>query len=29
MVGHSESLTHINHPLKMIRPAIYQKPPGS
>lgn len=29
MVGHSESLTHIKHPLKMVRPAIYQKPNGS
>ncbi len=29
MVGHSESLTHINHPLKMVRPAIYQKPLAS
>ncbi len=25
-VGHSESLTHISHPLRMLRPAIYQKP---
>mgnify|MGYP001548968392 FL=1 len=28
-VGHSESLTHIRHDLRMIRPAIYQKPFGS
>lgn len=28
-VGHSESLTHISHRLRMIRPAIYQKPSGS
>ncbi len=27
MVGHSESLTGINHGLKMIRPATYQNPP--
>lgn len=26
MVGHSESLTGINHGLKMIRPATYQNP---
>ena len=25
-VGHSESLAHINHPLRLIRPAIYQQP---
>lgn len=29
MVGHSESLTHLRHPLRSIRPAIYQKPFGS
>ncbi|MBI5766908.1 MAG: protein-glutamate O-methyltransferase [Verrucomicrobia bacterium] len=29
LVGHSESLTHIRHGLRMVRPAIYQKPPGS
>jgi chemotaxis protein methyltransferase CheR len=29
MVGHSESLTHITHKLRLIRPAIYQKPLGS
>ena len=28
-VGHSESLTHINHPLRLIRPAIYQQPVGT
>lgn len=28
MVGHSESLTAIKHPLKMIRPATYQAPGG-
>jgi chemotaxis protein methyltransferase CheR len=26
MVGHSESLTNIQHPLKMIRPATYRAP---
>ena len=26
LVGHSESLTGINHGLKLIRPATYQKP---
>jgi chemotaxis protein methyltransferase CheR len=25
-VGHSESLTHLQHPLQVIRPAIYRKP---
>ena len=29
LVGHSESLSHIKHPLRMVRPATYQKPPGS
>ncbi len=29
MVGHSESLTHLRHPLQVIRPAVYQKPFGS
>jgi len=28
-VGHSESLTHIRHDLRIIRPAVYQKPVGS
>jgi chemotaxis protein methyltransferase CheR len=28
-VGHSESLTHINHDLTLIRPATYQKPLGA
>ncbi|MEO5958190.1 MAG: protein-glutamate O-methyltransferase CheR [Opitutaceae bacterium] len=28
-VGHSESLTHLRHPLQTIQPAIYQKPFGS
>ncbi|HVS51309.1 MAG TPA: protein-glutamate O-methyltransferase CheR [Opitutaceae bacterium] len=28
-VGHSESLTHLRHPLQSLRPAIYQKPFGS
>ncbi|PAW67726.1 MAG: chemotaxis protein CheR [Opitutia bacterium Tous-C1TDCM] len=28
-VGHSESLTHLTHGLRVIRPAIYQKPFGS
>lgn len=28
-VGHSESLTHLPHTLRPIRPAIYQKPFGS
>jgi chemotaxis protein methyltransferase CheR len=26
LVGHSESLSHIRHPLRMLRPATYQKP---
>jgi chemotaxis protein methyltransferase CheR len=26
MIGHAESLTSINHNLKMVKPAIYQKP---
>lgn len=26
LVGHSESLTAIKHPLNMVRPAIYRKP---
>ena len=25
-VGHSESLTHLQHGLKVLRPAVYQKP---
>ena len=25
-VGHSESLTGIRHPLKTVKPAIYQRP---
>jgi chemotaxis protein methyltransferase CheR len=29
MVGHSESLTHLRHALKAVRPAIYRKPFGS
>ena len=29
MVGHSESLTHLRHNLRALRPAIYQKPFGS
>lgn len=29
MVGHSESLTHLRHTLRAVRPAIYQKPFGS
>ena len=29
LVGHSESLTHIAHGLRVVRPATYQKPPGS
>jgi len=28
-VGHSESLTHLRHPLTPVRPAVYQKPFGS
>jgi chemotaxis protein methyltransferase CheR len=28
-VGHSESLTHLDHPLQLLQPAIYQKPFGS
>lgn len=28
-VGHSESLTHIDHPLRLVRPATYQKPAGA
>ncbi len=28
-VGHSESLTHLTHGLRVVRPAIYQKPFGS
>jgi chemotaxis protein methyltransferase CheR len=28
-VGHSESLTHLRHTLRAVRPAIYQKPFGS
>ena len=27
-VGHSESLTGIRHPLKTVKPAIYQRPPA-
>jgi len=26
LVGHSESLSHIRHPLRMLHPATYQKP---
>ena len=29
LVGHSESLSHIRHSLRMLRPATYQKPFGS
>jgi len=25
MIGHSESLTGIKHPLKSVKPAIYRK----
>jgi chemotaxis protein methyltransferase CheR len=25
-VGHSEGLNGINHPLRFVRPAVYQKP---
>ena len=25
-VGHSESLSGVRHPLKLVRPAIYLKP---
>jgi chemotaxis protein methyltransferase CheR len=28
-VGHSESLTHLRHGLKAVRPAVYRKPPGT
>jgi len=27
MVGHSESLSAIKHPLQLIQPAVYLKPP--
>jgi len=27
-VGHSESLSGVKHTLKLVRPAIYLKPPG-
>ncbi|HEY4300138.1 MAG TPA: protein-glutamate O-methyltransferase CheR [Candidatus Didemnitutus sp.] len=29
LVGHSESLTAIKHPLEVVRPAIYRRPPAS
>lgn len=29
LVGHSESLTGIRHPLQPVRPAIYRRPPAS
>lgn len=29
LVGHSESLTHLKHPLRALQPAVYQKPLGS
>ncbi|HVU15749.1 MAG TPA: protein-glutamate O-methyltransferase CheR [Candidatus Didemnitutus sp.] len=29
LVGHSESLTAIKHPLQTVRPAIYRRPPAS
>jgi chemotaxis protein methyltransferase CheR len=25
-VGHAESLTGINHPLKYVQPSVYRKP---
>jgi hypothetical protein len=27
-VGHSESLTGIRHPLTLVAPAIYRRPPS-
>jgi chemotaxis protein methyltransferase CheR len=29
MVGHSESLTGIKHPLELVKPATYRRPPSS
>lgn len=29
LVGHSESLTAINHTLQPVQPAVYRRPPGS
>ena len=29
LVGHSESLTHIRHGLRLLHPAVYQRPFGS
>jgi chemotaxis protein methyltransferase CheR len=29
LVGHSESLTGIKHPLQLVRPAVYRRPPAS
>jgi chemotaxis protein methyltransferase CheR len=26
LIGHAESLTGTQHPYKMVKPAIYQKP---
>jgi chemotaxis protein methyltransferase CheR len=28
LVGHSESLTGIRHPLTLVAPAIYRRPPS-
>ncbi len=29
LVGHSESLTAIRHPLQIVQPAVYRRPPAS
>jgi len=29
LVGHSESLTGIRHPLQLVAPATYRRPPDS
>lgn len=29
LVGHAESLTHLRHSLRVVQPAVYQKPFGS
>ncbi len=29
LVGHSESLTAIRHPLQSVQPAVYRRPPAS
>ena len=29
LVGHSESLTGLSHPLQLVRPATYRRPPTS